>query len=98
MTFKAGLALTYLRSGEPGKRHLTTGVAFAFPWHRDTWYSALRARQINWWLPIFPVRDDNAMSFDPGQLRPGGPQYLGQLRLLPEQRQPTHHVDQGDPG
>lgn len=43
--------------------HLTTGVAVAFPWHRDTWYSA-PAQQINWWLPIFPVRDDNAMSFD----------------------------------
>jgi len=43
--------------------HLNTGVAFAFPWHRDTWYSA-PAQQINWWLPIFPVRDDNAMSFD----------------------------------
>lgn len=45
--------------------HLTTGVAFAFPWHRDAWYSA-PAQQINWWLPIFPVREDNAMSFDPG--------------------------------
>jgi hypothetical protein len=44
--------------------HLTTGVAFAFPWHRDSWYSA-PAQQINWWLPIFPVREDNAMSFDP---------------------------------
>jgi hypothetical protein len=43
--------------------HLTTGVAFAFPWHRDVWYSA-PAQQINWWLPVFPVRDDNAMSFD----------------------------------
>jgi hypothetical protein len=43
--------------------HLTTGVAFAFPWHRDAWYSA-PAQQINWWLPIFPVRQDNAMSFD----------------------------------
>ena len=43
--------------------HLTTGVAFAFPWHRDVWYSA-PAQQINWWLPIFPVRDDNAMAFD----------------------------------
>jgi hypothetical protein len=43
--------------------HLTTGVAFAFPWHRDTWYSA-PPQQINWWLPIFPVREDNAMSFD----------------------------------
>jgi Phytanoyl-CoA dioxygenase (PhyH) len=43
--------------------HLTTGVAFAFPWHRDVWYSA-PAQQINWWLPVFPVRADNAMSFD----------------------------------
>ena len=43
--------------------HLTTGVAFAFPWHRDTWYSA-PCQQINWWLPVFPVREDNAMSFD----------------------------------
>jgi len=43
--------------------HLTTGVAFAFPWHRDVWYSA-PAQQVNWWLPIFPVRDDNAMAFD----------------------------------
>jgi hypothetical protein len=43
--------------------HLTTGVAFAFPWHRDVWYSA-PAQQINWWLPVFPVHEDNAMSFD----------------------------------
>ncbi len=43
--------------------HLTTGVAFAFPWHRDVWYSA-PAQQINWWLPIFPAREDNSMSFD----------------------------------
>ena len=43
--------------------HLTSGVAFAFPWHRDAWYSA-PAQQVNWWLPIFPVREDNAMSFD----------------------------------
>jgi len=43
--------------------HLTTGVAFAFPWHRDVWYSA-PAQQLNWWLPIFPVRVDNSMSFD----------------------------------
>ena len=43
--------------------HLTTGVAFAFPWHRDAWYSA-PAQQINWWLPVFPVREDNAMGFD----------------------------------
>lgn len=43
--------------------HLTTGVAFAFPWHRDVWYSAPR-QQVNWWLPIFEARADNSMSFD----------------------------------
>ncbi len=43
--------------------HLTTGIAFAFPWHRDVWYSA-PAQQINWWLPIFAARPDNSMSFD----------------------------------
>ena len=43
--------------------HLTTGVAFAFPWHRDAWYSA-PSQQINWWLPIFAARPDNSMSFD----------------------------------
>jgi hypothetical protein len=42
--------------------HLTTGIAYAFPWHRDVWYSA-PAQQINWWLPVFPVRSDNSMRF-----------------------------------
>jgi hypothetical protein len=45
--------------------HLTTGIAYAFPWHRDVWYSA-PAQQINWWLPVFAVRDDNSMCFDLG--------------------------------
>jgi hypothetical protein len=45
--------------------HLTTGIAYAFPWHRDVWYSA-PAQQINWWLPIFPLRPDNSMAFDLG--------------------------------
>ena len=44
--------------------HLTTGIAYAFPWHRDVWYSA-PAQQINWWLPIFAIREDNAVRFDP---------------------------------
>ena len=43
--------------------HLTTGIAFAFPWHRDTWYAAPR-QQVNWWLPIFDLRENNAMKFD----------------------------------
>lgn len=43
--------------------HLTTGIAYAFPWHRDVWYSA-PAQQINWWLPVYRLRRDNAMTFD----------------------------------
>ena len=44
--------------------HLTTGIAYAFPWHRDAWYGA-PAQQINWWLPVLNVRENNAMRFDP---------------------------------
>jgi len=43
--------------------HLNTGIAYAFSWHRDTWYAA-PAQQINWWLPIFDITPDNAMRFD----------------------------------
>jgi hypothetical protein len=66
---EAGFGAEYTHYDVPKPRtsfptgHLTTGIAFAFPWHRDVWYSA-PAQQINWWLPVFPVRETNAMSFD----------------------------------
>ena len=44
--------------------YLTTGIAFAWHPHRDTWYSAPPC-QINWWLPIFEITSDNAMAFHP---------------------------------
>ncbi len=44
--------------------YLTTGIAYAFHPHRDTWYSAPMC-QINWWLPIFPLAPDNCMAFHP---------------------------------
>lgn len=44
--------------------HLTTGIAYAFPWHRDTWYAAA-PQQINLWLPIWELQSSNAMAFDP---------------------------------
>jgi hypothetical protein len=44
--------------------YLTTGIAYAFHPHRDTWYSA-PLNQINWWLPIFPLSYDNCMAFHP---------------------------------
>lgn len=44
--------------------YLTTGIAFAWHPHRDTWYSA-PSNQINWWMPVWPIRDDNTMCFFP---------------------------------
>ena len=44
--------------------YLTTGIAFAWHPHRDTWYSAPQC-QINWWLPIYEIESDNAMAFHP---------------------------------
>ncbi len=44
--------------------YLTSGIAFAFHPHRDTWYSAPMS-QINWWIPIFDIEAGNAMAFHP---------------------------------
>ncbi|MBL8551583.1 MAG: hypothetical protein JNJ73_16470 [Hyphomonadaceae bacterium] len=50
--------------------YLTTGIAYVFHPHRDTWYSAPPC-QINWWLPIFPIQSDNGMSFHPHYFKNG---------------------------
>jgi len=52
-----------LRTAYPSG-HLTKGIAYAFPGHRDTWYGGPQA-QINWWLPIYPLVADNCMAFYP---------------------------------
>ena len=44
--------------------YLTTGIAYAWHPHRDTWYSAPPC-QINWWIPIFDIESNNAMAFHP---------------------------------
>ena len=44
--------------------YLTTGIAYAWHPHRDTWYSAPLA-QLNHWLPVYDVSADNAMAFHP---------------------------------
>ncbi len=44
--------------------YLTTGIAYAFHPHRDTWYSAPMT-QLNWWIPIYPVVSENVMAFHP---------------------------------
>ena len=47
---EAGFAAEHTHYDVPKPRtsfpvgHLTTGVAFAFPWHRDVWYSAPQNR------------------------------------------------------
>jgi hypothetical protein len=52
-----------LRTAAP-KDYLSTGIAYAFHPHRDTWYSAPQC-QINWWMPIWPAEPQNAMAFHP---------------------------------
>ena len=44
--------------------YLTTGIAYAWHPHRDTWYSAPPC-QLNWWMPIYEIEPSNAMAFHP---------------------------------
>lgn len=44
--------------------YLTSGIAYAWHPHRDTWYSAPQC-QVNWWMPVFDFASDNAMAFHP---------------------------------
>jgi hypothetical protein len=52
-----------LRSAYPS-HFLSSGIAYAFHPHRDTWYSAPLC-QLNWWIPIYPLDPNNAMAFYP---------------------------------
>ena len=56
-----------MRSAYPSD-FLTSGIAYAFHPHRDTWYSAPMC-QLNWWMPIYPLHPDNAMAFYPRYFR-----------------------------
>jgi hypothetical protein len=42
--------------------YLTTGIAYAWHPHRDTWYSA-PLTQLNFWMPVYPIVAENAMAF-----------------------------------
>jgi hypothetical protein len=44
--------------------YLSTGIAYAFHPHRDTWYSAPLC-QLNWWIPVFEIESGRAMAFHP---------------------------------
>ncbi|MEZ5995815.1 MAG: hypothetical protein R3C25_08670 [Hyphomonadaceae bacterium] len=52
-----------MRSAYPS-HFLSSGIAYAFHPHRDTWYSAPQC-QLNWWLPIYPLDRNNGMGFYP---------------------------------
>lgn len=52
-----------LRSAYPSD-FLSSGIAYAFHPHRDTWYSAPNC-QLNWWMPVYPIEADNSMRFYP---------------------------------
>jgi hypothetical protein len=66
--FDCDPALTYfdvprLRSST-SDGYLTTGIAYAFHPHRDTWYSAAQC-QLNWWLPVSALTAGNGIAFYP---------------------------------
>lgn len=44
--------------------YLTTGIAYAWHPHRDTWYSAPKCQQ-NFWMPVYEIESSNAMAFHP---------------------------------
>jgi len=52
-----------LRTAFPSD-YLSSGIAYAFHPHRDTWYSAPLS-QINWWMPVYEICPENSMALHP---------------------------------
>ena len=48
----------------PHGDYLSSGVSYAYKAHRDIWYAS-PTHQVNWWMPVFDVTVDRAMSFFP---------------------------------
>jgi hypothetical protein len=67
--------------GATSDKYLTAGVGYAFPPHRDTWWSAPLA-QLNWWLPIYEFTSESSMAFRP-IMDEAGQQRIGGVQLLP---------------
>jgi hypothetical protein len=44
--------------------YLTTGIAYSFDPHRDTWFSA-PLNQLNWWIPMYDIEAENCLTFFP---------------------------------
>jgi hypothetical protein len=67
-TFECDLENTYFDVPRlrivPHGDYLSSGVSYAYKAHRDIWYSSPTA-QINWWMPVFTVTAERAMSFFP---------------------------------
>lgn len=68
MSFGCNLETTYFDVPRlrvvPHGDYLSSGVSYAYKAHRDIWYSSPTA-QLNWWMPVFEVTPDRAMSFFP---------------------------------
>jgi len=57
--------------------YLTTGIAYAWHPHRDTWYSA-PGSQLNFWMPVYPLVAENAMAFHEDYFATAVPNTSGQ--------------------
>lgn len=53
----------WMRSAYPTD-YLTSGIAYAFHPHRDSWYSAPLC-QVKWWMPIYEICGDSTLAFYP---------------------------------
>ena len=42
--------------------YLTSGMGYAHPPHRDTWYGS-PSSQINWWMPVYDLASENSLAF-----------------------------------
>ena len=75
--------------------YLTSGIAYAFHPHRDTWYSAPMC-QINWWLPIYEVEPGNVMAFHPRYfsqaVRNGSREYNYQQWVATSRQEAAKHI------
>jgi hypothetical protein len=49
---------------------LNAGLTLQFESHRDTWFSAPFS-QINYWIPVYDVAENNAMAFHPRYFKDG---------------------------
>lgn len=75
--------------------YLTTGIAYAFHPHRDTWYSAPMC-QVNWWLPVYEVEAGNVMAFHPQYfsraIKNGSGEYNYQQWVATSRREAARHI------